>query len=63
MVDWFLGPYPHSQLRGETPAEQIIEGGLSAVGIMLDDLDAFVGDKGRAAGVPPRHYDLKVEGS
>lgn len=61
MVEWFMGPYPHSKLEGETPAEQLMAGGFAAVEILTKDLDAFARSKGPAAGVPPRHYDLQLK--
>lgn len=62
MFDWFMGPYPHSRLTGETPAEQIIEGGLEAVKSIVDGLEALLNGKAGRYSRPPRHYDLLAEG-
>lgn len=62
MFDWFMGPYPHSRLAGETPAEQIIEGGLDAVKNMVIGLDTYLNSLEGGCRLPPRHYDLLATG-
>jgi len=58
MVRWFTGPYPHSALFGETPAEQLVEGGLFAAAAMIEGLKTYRGDGRLDGGMPPKHFDL-----
>jgi hypothetical protein len=60
LLAWLGGPFPHSKLPGETPAEQIFQGDIGAVSLIVTELEKSAARKRRGLpqGAPPRHYDL-----
>lgn len=61
MIDWFQGPFPHSRLVGETPLEQVLEGGVDAVeqiAIALEEISARMRFGLGAIVPPPKNFDL-----
>lgn len=61
MIEWFLGPYPHSKLAGESAFEQICREGIDGVlhiAIALERMDVLKQLGLRVQLPPPGFYDL-----
>lgn len=62
MIQWFRGPFPHSELAGQSPIEQIFLTDIVGVSKIATALEWIAKSKllGFPITVPPRHYDLAV---
>jgi hypothetical protein len=61
MIEWFLGPFPHSKLAGESAFGQICRGGIEGVLEIATALERMVVLKQLGLPVqvpPPGYYDL-----